>query len=129
MKFATMHGFTKDLWVVDAVTVIAVLIATSFGPWWSFALVAWVAGFHRSRKGVATALPAAICAVSAWLMLAFAKDAYNGFRVSARIGGFLGLPHGSIVYVAVAGIAYLVAIFAAASGGELGRLYGPKAAR
>ncbi|MEK7358318.1 MAG: hypothetical protein AAB250_17865 [Bdellovibrionota bacterium] len=122
-------GFAKQLWTLDALTLVGMVIAMVFGPWWSFAVIAWIAGFERSRRGAPGVLPPALIATIAWFLMAFVKDALNGFRISHRIGGFFGLPHGSLLFVVVIAVAFVIAALAAGSGDQLGRLSRAKAAR
>lgn len=122
-------GFSKEFMKNDLFEALGVLIATFFAPWWSFALVAWVAGYDRTRRGGEGVLPPALVATFTWVVVAFVRDAMNGFRISKRIGGFFGLPHGSLLYLALCVHVFAISALAAASGSQLGRVSRAKAAR
>jgi hypothetical protein len=121
--------FSRRWWALDLVTLVGVAITTLFGPWWSFAVLVWLGAFERSRRGAEGFLATTLVATFTWFVIAFVRDATNGFRVSHRIGGFLGLPHGSVLYVFLGAIVFVVAALAAGSGSQLGRLGRSQSAR
>lgn len=59
--------------------------------WWSIALVAFVIGWTQNTLSKAC-LRALIACFTAWLLLTLAFDMVNGFRISMRLGGLVGLP-------------------------------------
>ena len=123
-------GYSKDFWMIDAGAGVATIIALLIGPWWTFAIVAWANAFYRSIKKRPARVVAALNATAAWIVLAFVRDAMNGFRISHRVGGFLSLPSGFLLYVVIAILAFVTAWLAASSGDLLGRsAHRTKAAR
>lgn len=121
--------FTRQWLMLDLVILAGIVIATFFGPWWSFAIIAWLGAFERSRRGADGFMATTLSATLAWVVIAFVRDAMNGFRISHRIGGFLGLPHGSVLYVFLVAVVFAVAALAAGSGSQLGRLGRAQATR
>jgi hypothetical protein len=59
--------------------------------WWSIALVAFVVGWTQNTLSKAC-LRALIACFTAWFLLTVGFDIMNGFRISMRLGGIVGLP-------------------------------------
>jgi hypothetical protein len=101
-----------------AVYVIAFMLIGFALPWWSILLIAGLIGWveHGLLRSMLAAL---IACFLAWFVLTFAFDLMNGFRISTRIGGLVGLPIPVIANILSATLGGVVAALAAATTNQL----------
>lgn len=102
-------------------TVIYILAFMAIGfalPWWSILIIAALIGWFE--EGLLRSSIAALTACFiAWFLLSFIFDAMNGFRISTRIGGLVGLPVPVFANIVTATLGGLVAAFTAATANQL----------
>ena len=89
-----------------------------FLPWWSIAPVALVLGFWMAPK-VSQQISVALAAAFVWPTLAFLRDGQNYGLISKRMSGLLSLPHESLIFPALAVLAFTFALLWVRSGALL----------
>ena len=102
-------------------TVLYVIAFMAIGfvlPWWSILLIAGVIGWVEEGL-LRSMLAALIACFLAWFLLTFAFDTMNGFRISTRLGGLVGLPVPVIANIVSATLGGIVAALAAATSNQL----------
>jgi lipopolysaccharide export LptBFGC system permease protein LptF len=95
-------------------------VALSFAAWWSFGIVAFVAGFYFTRRGKLTQ-PVMISAVGpaiGWISMAFVRDCIEGGRISSKLATFLHVRFALAVYVVLFVIVLIPGFLAAFSGNK-----------
>ena len=84
-------------------------------PWWSILIVAGSIGWFEQGL-LRASLAALIACFTAWMLLTLGFDLANGFRISTRLGGLVGLPVPIVASILSATLGGLVAaLFAAAT--------------
>ncbi len=100
------------------VYVLAFMIIGFVLPWWSILFVAAFIGWIE--QGLLRACVAAlITCFLAWFLLTLAFDIMNGFRISTRLGGLVGVPFPVIANFVSAALGGIVAALAAGTSNQL----------
>ncbi len=98
-----------------AIYVFAFVVIGFILPWWSILIVAAFIGWFEQGL-LRSALAALIACFLAWFLLTLGFDIANGFRISIRLGGLVGLPVPIIANIISATLGGIVAaLFAAAT--------------
>lgn len=102
-------------------TLIYVFAFTIIGfvfPWWSIVLVAAFIGWIE--QGLTRSCVAAlITCFIAWFLLTLVLDTMNGFRISTRLGGLVGISFPVLANFVSASLGGIVAAFAAGASNQL----------
>ena len=84
-------------------------------PWWSILIVAGLIGWFENGL-LRASLAALFACFIAWMLLTLGFDLANGFRISTRLGGLVGLPVPIVASILSATLGGAVAaLFAAAT--------------
>lgn len=94
------------------------LIGFIVPTWWSILPVALVIGWTQNTLSKAC-IRALIACFTAWLLLTIAFDLMNGFRISIRLGGLIGLPIPLAANLLAAAIGGLFSMLVAGAANQL----------
>lgn len=113
-----MRSHLVLFWILFAASLICGFLA-----WPILIVVAFTGGFvlDQNRTAKSPAVLAALAVTASWLIVAFIRDTFEGFRISSRVASFLSLPHASFAYFVILIISFLPALFAALSGAQVSR--------
>lgn len=102
---------------------LALFLAASWtAPWWVAGVIGFAMGALREMTYKESLHFSSACAL-AWASLSYVHDGRNFGLISARVGGLLGLPHFSIVFLIMGLIGFVTVFLCLQSGQALRRLF------
>ncbi len=98
-------------------------IASGFLVWWSFLIVAFVAGFALQRRIAMPVRIATFAPAVGWLLACLVRDLFEDGRISTKLASLLHLQFSAAVYAAVFLVVAVPSFFAAFSGATFSKAF------